>query len=125
MAKSATSDRIAKLKARLNTLEQKEKQDARKRDTRRKIIVGGAVLAALEKDPAWAASIRGLLAASVGRQKDREAIADLLGFYPATPIPESQKPTDTAQAPQPSKPQTFFDKSRMAWPLGNKDGSGN
>ena len=67
-----------KLGQRLNTLSQQAKTQERKRDTRRKIIIGGAVLAHLGKDPAFAASIRSLLGASVGRMHDREVIADLL-----------------------------------------------
>ncbi len=77
--------RIAKLKEKqdklaqkLNSLSQQAKTQERKRDTRRKIIIGGAVLAHLDKDAAFAASIRSLLGASVGRINDREVIADLL-----------------------------------------------
>ena len=69
------ADRIAKLKeqrekieARLNTLGQKAKADERKRDTRRKIIVGGAIIVQMEKDAAFAAHVGKLLNASVGRQ---------------------------------------------------------
>ena len=50
-------ERIARIKQqrealaqRLNTLEQKSKSEARKRDTERKIIVGGAIIAQMEKD---------------------------------------------------------------------------
>ena len=50
-------ERIARIKQqrealaqRLNALEQKSKSEARKRDTRRKIIVGGAIIAQMEKD---------------------------------------------------------------------------
>jgi len=95
------NDRIAALKAkkdalaqRLNTLQQKAKGENRKIDTRRKIIVGGAVLAHMEKHPDFAKLVRTLLAASVGRQNDREAIADLLP-------PSSQSP-----APQPAAPRS-------------------
>ena len=49
-------ERIARIKQqrealaqRLNTLEQKAASEARKRDTRRKIIVGGAIIAQMEK----------------------------------------------------------------------------
>ena len=54
-------ERIARIKQqrealaqRLNALEQKSKSEARKRDTRRKIIVGGAVIAQMEKMPDFA-----------------------------------------------------------------------
>ncbi len=79
------SGRIAQLKQkqeqlakRLNALEQKEKSQTRKLDTRRKIIVGGAVLAEMHKDPEFAGVLRALLLRYVARPNDREAVADLL-----------------------------------------------
>ena len=77
-------ERIARIKQqrealaqRLNALEQKSKSEARKRDTRRKIIVGGAVIAQMEKMPDFANLVR--VVPTLGRrQNDREAIADLL-----------------------------------------------
>jgi len=84
-------ERIAALKAkkdelaaRLNALETKAKSEDRKRATRRKIVVGGAVIVAMEKDEAFAAKVRALLAQQVGRAIDRESIADLLTLPPAT-----------------------------------------
>jgi hypothetical protein len=90
------SDRIAALKAkqdqlaaRLKPLEAKAKLEDRKRDTRRKIIVGGTVLAAMERDQAFAAGVAALLARWVERPNDRQVIADLLpagaGNSPALP----------------------------------------
>ena len=79
------SGRIAQLKQkqeqlarRLNALEQKEKSEARKLDTRRKIIVGGAVVAEMHKDPEFAAVVRAMLLRYVARPNDRAAVADLL-----------------------------------------------
>ena len=56
-----------KIERRLNTLEQKATNKKWKRDTRRKIIVGGAVLAEMQIDAEFAHVIRGLLARYVGR----------------------------------------------------------
>ncbi len=81
---AAVKARRDALGARLNALEAKAKNDARKRDARRKIIVGGAVLAAMEKDEALARLVRRVLAASVGRAQDREVLADLLPPFPAS-----------------------------------------
>ena len=100
------NDRIAALKAKkdalaaqLNTLQQKAKGENRKIDTRRKIIVGGAVLAHMEKHPDFAKLVRTILAASVGRQNDREAIADLL--------PPSSQSVATQPATHPSPDSAF------------------
>ena len=99
-------ERIARIKQqrealaqRLNTLEQKSKSEARKRDTRRKIIVGGAIIAQMEKDTGFAATVRQILAAAVGRQNDREAIADLLNAAPG--VASAAAPEKSGGAPAP------------------------
>jgi hypothetical protein len=96
-------DRIAALKAKkeklaaqLNTLQAKSKVADRKRDTRRKIIIGGAVLAALEKDRSIAPTVTRFLAAHVTRPKDREVIADLLA--PSTARPEVPANSSTGKS---------------------------
>ena len=71
------------LAARLNSLQAKAKTDERKRDTRRKIVVGGAVLLAIQKDPELAERVKSVLAQIVGRPVDRDVIADLLPPSPA------------------------------------------
>lgn len=90
------AERIAALKAKKEKLaakiireEGKARSIERKRDTRRKIVVGAAVLMAMEKDPDLAQRVRQLLAAQVGRPNDREVIADLLLASPAPAAPES------------------------------------
>ncbi len=101
-------ERIARIKQqrealaqRLNTLEQKSKSEARKRDTRRKIIVGGAIIAQMEKDTGFAATVRQILAAAVGRQNDREAIADLLNAAPGVASAAAPEKSGGAPAPAP------------------------
>ena len=100
------ADRIAKIQeqrkkldARLNTLSQKASAEARKRDTRRKIIVGGAVISQIEKHPDFAALVGKLLDASVGRQSDRDAIADLLPSPSQAPAPSPSPSSPPATAP--------------------------
>ena len=67
-----------KIERRLNTLEQKATNKRWKRDTRRRNIVGGAVLAEMQIDPEFADVIQCLLARYVERPNDRADIADLL-----------------------------------------------
>jgi hypothetical protein len=69
----------ARIEARLKALDAKENAERRKRETRRKIIVGGAALAHAAHDPAFAAALRAALALAVTRPQDRKAIADWLG----------------------------------------------
>jgi len=89
------SDRLAVLKQKqeaiakqMAALQQKEKSEARKKDTRRKIIVGGLVLAYMEKDPAFADVVRGLIQHGVTRPHDVEAVAGLLPENNAPPAPQ-------------------------------------
>ena len=67
------------LKAQIAALEAQEKEAERKRDTRRKIIVGGAVLAHAALHPSFGAELRAVLKTAVLRDSDRETIQDLLG----------------------------------------------
>lgn len=85
MVRKSSSERIAELaerkkqiEAKLASLAARERQDARKRDTRRKVVVGAAVLAHAELDEQFAAALRDALAKAVLRPADREAVADLL-----------------------------------------------
>lgn len=64
------------LKAKIAELEAREKAAERKKDARRKIIVGGAVLAHAALDPAFAAELRRVLKMAVTRESDRETIKD-------------------------------------------------
>jgi hypothetical protein len=89
-------DQRSKLTVRLNTLGQKAKSESRKLDTRRKIIVGGTVLAYMEKDARFASLIRLLLDASVGRPS--AAIKDLLApVDPPAPSPAPVAPKSRAR----------------------------
>ena len=104
MTNKPITDRIAALKvkkdalaARLNTLEAQAKNDTRKRDTRLKIIVGGAVLAAMEKDDVLTRHVRRALAAAVGRRQDKDILGDLLTPSPAHPANDSAA-TEAAKA---------------------------
>jgi hypothetical protein len=95
MAKPIT-DKIAALRARqtelaaqLNALTAKAKVEDRKRDTRRKIVIGGAILAAIETDTTLADTLRRVLAANVTREMDREVVSD---FLPGEKTKPSGKP---------------------------------
>ncbi len=80
-------DKGQKLGLRLNSLEREAKDH--KLDTRRKIIVGGVVIAEMEKDPDFANVVQTLLLRYVGRPHDRRAIAGLL---PSTSSQASTQP---------------------------------
>ena len=70
--------RKEEIERQLSGLEAREREEKRKRDTRRKVIVGAAVLAHAGLDPAFAVKLGEVLGKAVQREADRKAIADLL-----------------------------------------------
>jgi len=91
--------RQQQLEAQRLTLLASKKTADRKTDTRRKIIVGAAVLTHAELDPQFSAVLRGILSVAVQRDLDRRVIADLLDQAPpndpaASQAPPNQQPVD-------------------------------
>jgi hypothetical protein len=60
--------------ARLASLEARAKHDNRKRDTRRKIIVGAAVIAHAETDHAFAKKLKDIFDKAVTRDQDKALV---------------------------------------------------
>ena len=96
--------RYAHAKARLLALKNREATKARKLDTRRKIILGGALVDLAERDSNAAAMIERLIR-NLPREQDRKAFE---GWDAKQPCPTSSPPapptgtpskTDEAQAP--------------------------
>lgn len=79
--------RKAQLERRIADAESEAKIAARKLDARRKIVVGGAVLAAIADSPGLAEMVKTVLAQRVTRALDRAAVADLLDAPPPKPGP--------------------------------------
>ncbi|WP_281932829.1 hypothetical protein [Methylocystis iwaonis] len=88
----------------MSKLAQQAKDENRKRDARRKIIVGGAILAYMEKDESFARAVRSILGTYVGRPKDKEVIEDLLKEL-AQPAPAAPA-ADAAPASPPPPPSS-------------------
>ena len=70
--------RKARLEAQITRAEQTERQAERRRDTRRKILIGAAVLAELDSRPDWQAVLTGILDRRLTQGRDRALLADLL-----------------------------------------------
>ena len=70
-----TEDQLA---ARLQLIANAERVRQRKRDARRKIIAGAALLAEAEHDPAVGQVVRRVLQVRITRPIDRAVLADLL-----------------------------------------------
>ena len=91
--RKTTEQKLAALRAKQKqlqgqaaTLEARKRSEDRKRDARRKIVIGGAALAHAEHDPDWKHRLRQVLHKAVTRDIDKAVIGDLLG-EPERPVP--------------------------------------
>jgi hypothetical protein len=105
------TDQIALLKAKkdrlaskLNALEAKAKQQDRKRDTHRRIVVGTAVLAHIAQDAEFADMVRLILSVSVTSPADRALISDLLDDAPTPAAAAPNEANGAAATAQASGP---------------------
>lgn len=78
-ALEALRQKKAALERKIALINAKEKRRERAEDTRRKIIVGAAVLAHAQHDPAFAQALRSALAKGVTREADKALLGDLIG----------------------------------------------
>ena len=93
----AARKRAAQAKARLADLEARASQQARRLDTRRKVILGGLLIDAAEKDDRFSKVITALMA-RMAREQDRKAFE---GWLVPSPSPEplgvNQPPSEPPQ----------------------------
>ena len=66
------------LRARAARLESVEREASRKRDTRQKVVIGGAVMAEARDNPEFRQQLAAIVKARVTRDLDVEAVADWL-----------------------------------------------
>jgi len=93
--------RYAQAKARLLALKNREATKARKLDTRRKIILGGALVDLAERDSNAAAMIERLVR-NLPREQDRKAFEGWDAKLPATAEDPPAPPTGTNEAQAPA-----------------------
>jgi septal ring factor EnvC (AmiA/AmiB activator) len=77
-------ERKKELEQKIRSIKNRMKAEERKKDTRRKILVGAAVLSAAERDPKFRQWLMNLLDRSLTRPQDRE-LFDLPGTTRAAP----------------------------------------
>ena len=101
----STQDRIEKArlavkqaKARLQAIESRQSEASRKLDTRRKIILGGLLLDAAEKDERYAKVVTALMG-RIDRDQDRIAFE---GWTPPAPVASPAPSPVPADAPSPA-----------------------
>lgn len=96
----------AQLDARLKSLDARDRRQARKDDTRRKVIAGGLTLKHAEFDQDFRAALVTLLNRYVDRQADRALFMELFPELPETPI--RQEPASAAEQDQGSSARAAF-----------------
>ncbi len=96
----------------LNTIEARKKETDRKLDTRRKIIIGGSVMAHSQIDPEFARALQAALEKAVA-PKDRPLVMDFIrpgagqrgeGIVTAPTAPTATRPVARQTPPQSGKP---------------------
>ena len=87
---------VKQAKARLQAIENRQSEAERKFETRRKIILGGLLLDAAEKDEKFAHALQ-VLVGRVSREQDAKAFEGWQQPRPATPI--SAPTSNPAEAP--------------------------
>ena len=93
----AARKKAVQAKARLADLEARASQQARKLDTRRKIILGGLLIDAAEKDDRFSKVITSLVA-RIAREQDRKAFAGWSVPSPSPiPLGVNQTPSEPSQ----------------------------
>jgi septal ring factor EnvC (AmiA/AmiB activator) len=70
--------RKAKLEAEIAKAETANRKAARAKETRRKILVGAAILAEIEAEPSLKGVLQDILKRRLTQDRDRELLADLL-----------------------------------------------
>jgi hypothetical protein len=76
--KAALLEKKKALEAQLRDLAARESAASRKLDTRRKIVLGGAVMAHCAHDSAFADAVRNALRSALTNERDKELLADWL-----------------------------------------------
>lgn len=83
------------LQARIKALEAKERDEARRQDTRRKILVGAAVLHECEGDEAAQAKLLQLLDRFLSKPQDRQLFGLAVDTADQVPLSPEDKPSET------------------------------
>lgn len=101
-SRDALLEKRRKIEAQLKALDARDREQQRKDDTRRKIIIGGLVMAEMESDADLRAAVSRLIEEKAG-DKDRDFLAEWLASVAATPH-EDAAGSQQAQAPKAAPP---------------------
>lgn len=93
---------VKQAKARLQAIENRQSEAERKLETRRKIILGGLLLDAAEKDEKFARALQ-VLVGRVSRDQDAKAFEGWQQPRPAVPVSTSAPAFSPAESPAPSR----------------------
>ena len=103
-SRDALLEKRRQIEAQIKALDARDREQRRKDETRRKIILGGLVMAEMDTDPALHATIRKLIEEKAA-EKDRTILTDWLASVAARPMDEAARAQEaTAAAPAPQAP---------------------
>jgi hypothetical protein len=119
----ALKEKKEAIEKQLNAVETRKKETDRKLETRRKIIVGGALLAHAEIDPDFRGAMQAALQKAVA-PKDRTLVADLirsgLADVPTAPAPSGAVDADKTVAKESAPPVPARSTRPGSQPAGGK-----
>lgn len=101
-SRDALLEKRRRIEAQLKALDARDREQQRKDDTRRKIIIGGLVMAEMESDTDLRAAVRRLIEEKAG-DKDRDFLAEWLASVAATPL-EDAAGSRQVEAPEAAPP---------------------
>lgn len=118
-SRDALLEKRRKIEAQLKALDARDREQRRKDDTRRKIIIGGLVMAEIESDASLRDVVRRLIEEKAG-DKDRDFLDAWLGSVAATPLNQAAMSDSEEQAKPsaalPQGPKTDDRKSSLILP---------
>lgn len=100
--------RKERIEKQLAAMDARTRTNDRKRDTRRKIIVGAAVLAHAKRDPAFAARLHDVLKRAVARPADRAFLFEHLAIW----SPAAAEATKAQRSAPHLRPKNFAPDSQ-------------
>lgn len=126
-SRDALLEKRRQIEAKLKALDARDREQRRKDDTHRKIILGGLVMAEVEGDAGLRETIRKLIEEKAA-ERDRTILSDWLASVAATPMSETAKAqeakagTATPQAPRKEPPPEAAAPARSSLILPGQDG---
>jgi hypothetical protein len=114
-SRDALLEKRRKIEAQLKALDARDREQKRKDDTRRKIIIGSLIMDEAETDVAMLAAVRRLIEEKAS-DKDRDFVAEWLAAAAAAPREEAAEARVSAEPARPKPSNGEAPKSSLILP---------